>query len=169
MKTVAFLICLATIIIAGLTGCAKKESFSDIPEIGYLDFINVYDTSRYAIKGILSISFQDGNGDIGLDNRRDTLYPYQKNGPYYYNMVITYFEKQKGIFKQVDLEIPFSARIPPLVPGNINKAIKGTITDTLILNPNPVYDTIQFGVFIYDHALNKSNVITTPEIIVRKH
>ncbi len=167
MKNIAFIICLAVSIFTGLTGCTKKESFSDIPQIDFISFINVYDAGQFAKFGILTISYQDGNGDIGL-SESDTLSPYQKNGSYYYNFVITYYEKQKGIFKQIDLDIPFSARIPPLIPDDPNKAIKGTITDTLVLNPHPAYDTIKFGVFIYDRALNKSNVVTTPEIILRK-
>jgi len=167
MKNIAFRIYIAIGIFSGLTSCMKKESFSDIPQIGFLSFIKAYDTGQFAKSGILTISYQDGNGDIGLSDR-DTLSPYQKNGSYYYNLVIIYYEKQKGIFKQIDLDIPLSARIPPLTPDEPNQAIKGTITDTLVLNPHPVFDTIKFGVFIYDRALNKSNVVTTPEIILRK-
>jgi len=146
----------------------KKESFSDIPQIGFISFINEYDTGPFAKRGYLTISYQDGNGDIGLSDG-DTLSPYQKSGSYYYNLVIIYYEKQKGIFKQTNPFFPLSARIPLLTPDDPNQPIKGTITDTLTLNPHPVYDTIKFGVFIYDRALNKSNIVTTPEIILRKH
>ncbi len=127
----------------------------------------IYDTAQVVRTGILSISYQDGNGDIGL-NPSDTFPPYQRNGPYYYNYVITYFEKQNGVFKQVDLMIPFSLRIPVLTPNDPNKAIKGFIVDTIGLYPPPLHDTIKFEAFIYDRALNKSNVITTPEIILRR-
>jgi hypothetical protein len=167
MKNIGLLICLVTVIFAGLAGCSKKESFSDVPQIGFISFINVYGTGQFAENGILTISYQDGNGDIGLSDQ-DILPPFDSASPYYYNLIITYYEKQKGIFKQVDLAFPISARIPPLTPAGLNKAIKGTITDTLPLNPHPLYDTIQFVVFIYDRALNKSNVVTTPEIILRK-
>jgi len=168
IKYIAFLICLTTGLFTGLTGCIKKESFSDIPAIDFQNFFNVFDTGQFAKRGILTISYQDGNGDIGLSDG-DTLSPYQKNGSYYYNLVIIYYEKQKGIFKQTNPFFPLSARIPLLTPDDPNQPIKGTITDTLTLNPHPVYDTIKFGVFIYDRALNKSNIVTTPEIILRKH
>lgn len=167
MKKIAFLSCIAITALIGLSGCMKKESFSNIPAIDYQSYFNIFDTGQYAVRGILTITYQDGDGDIGL-YESDTVSPYQKSGPYYYNFVLTYFEKQKGTFRQVDLGIPFSARIPPLSPDNPNQPIKGTITDTLILNPHPVYDTIRFEVFIYDRALNKSNVVTTPEIILRR-
>jgi len=149
------------------SGCMKKQSYSDVPEIGFLGFEMIYDTAQVVRTGILSISYQDGNGDIGL-SPSDTFPPYQKNGPYYYNYVITYFEKQNGVFKQVDLTIPFSLRIPVLTPDDPDKAIKGFILDTIGLYPPPLHDTIKFEAFIYDRALNKSNVITTPEIILRR-
>ena len=70
--------------------------------------------------------------------------------------------------KDTTLTTPLRYRIPDLTPDDRNKAIKGIIVDTIPLNPNPVYDTIQFSMFIYDRALHKSNVVFTPEIIVRR-
>lgn len=153
--------------LAVFSGCMKKQSYPDIPAISLLGLELIYDTAQVVRTGILSISYQDGNGDIGL-NPPDTFPPYQRNGPYYYNYVFTYFEKQNGVFKQVDLLIPFSLRIPVLTPNDPNKAIKGFIMDTIGLYPPPLHDTIKFEAFIYDRALNKSNVITTPEIILRR-
>ena len=152
--------------LAVFSGCMKKQSYPDTPEISFLGFEMIYDTAQVVRMGILSISYQDGTGDIGL-NPSDTFPPYERNGSYYYNYVINYFEKQNGIFKQVDLAIPFSLRIPVLTPNDPNKAIKGFIVDTIGLYPPPLHDTIKFEAFIYDRALNKSNVITTPEIILR--
>jgi len=149
------------------SSCMKQESYSDIPEIEYLGYYNVFDTGQYAKQGVLTIGFKDGNGDIGLAVG-DTNFPFNKEGDYYYNFVIGYFEKQQGVFVKVDLNPSFSARIPILNAEEPGRAIKGFITDTLILNPKPVYDTIRFDVFIYDRALNKSNVVTTPEIIVSR-
>jgi len=168
MKSTGFL--LGAVSLGGLlwmTGCIKQEKFPDVPEIGFQSYFNIYDTGQYAIKGVLTISFQDGNGDIGLENR-DTLPPYDRSGPYYYNYIISYFEKQNGQFVKIDLDPPFSYRIPVLSPFYPGKAIKGIITDTLDLNPAPLFDTIRLEAFIYDRALNKSNVITTPEIILKR-
>ena len=153
--------------ILALSGCIKKESYPDVPEIGYESFLLVFDTGQFAKQGIFTISFKDGNGDIGLRSR-DTFPPFNKQGSYYYNYILNYFEKQNGVFTQVDLDPPFNARIPYLTPDDPNKAIKGLITDTLDLNPHPLFDTIKFEAYIYDRALNKSNIISTPEIILRK-
>lgn len=161
---------LTFIIIPGIlfiTGCLKKESFSDIPAIELVGFTEVFDTGQYAVKGIITVSFQDGDGDIGL-NTGDTLPPYHKGGKYYYNFVVTYFEKRNGIYDTVPLDPPYSARIPVLTPDNPNKAIKGLITDTLILNPVPEFDTVRFTVMIYDRRLNPSNMVSTSDIILKK-
>jgi len=81
----------------------KQEHYPDTPQIEFLSYTNVFDTGRFAVKGILNISFQDGNGDIGFLSDGDTFPPFQPNGPYYYNYVIMYFEKQNGVYKQIDL------------------------------------------------------------------
>ena len=149
------------------SSCMKKESFSDIPQIEFAGWTSVYDTGLFAKRGILAITFKDGNGDIGL-NPGDTLPPFNKEGDYYYNYLISYFEKQSGTYVKIDLDPPFSARIPVLTPDDLKKAIKGFIVDTLQMNPHPLFDTIRFELCIYDRALHQSNVVTTPDIILRR-
>ena len=68
----------------------------------------------------------------------------------------------------MDLNPTFNARIPILTPDDNIKAIKGIIVDTLPLNPKPAYDTIRLKFFIYDRALNQSNIDSTPPIILRR-
>jgi len=150
-----------------LPSCIKQEEFSDIPEISYRQFETVFDTGQFAVRGILTFDFQDGNGDIGLDPG-DTFAPYDRGGDYYYNLVIRYFEKRDSVYVEVVLEPPFSARIPVLNPDYPGKAIKGFIADTMAMNPAPAYDTIRLEFFIYDRALNMSNVLTTPDIVLRQ-
>ena len=150
--------------------CIKEEKYSDIPEIRYQQFTLVYanDTVAYPFRGILSIYFQDGDGDIGL-RAKDTLPPFNKDGDYYYNYVIRYFEKRDSAgYTEVILNPPYSARLPILNQGYEGKPIKGVIVDTLELDPHPEFDTIRFELFIYDRALNKSNVLVTPVIALRR-
>ncbi len=150
-----------------LGSCMKKEVYPDIPEIAFERFTTEFDTGMYARRGYLTISFKDGNGDIGLrpDQKEP---PFDTGSIYYYNYVIDYYEKQQGTFVKIELDPPYNARIPYLTPDDPNKAIKGIIVDTLTLNPRPVYDTIKFKFFIYDRALNKSNVDSTPPIILKR-
>ena len=149
------------------SSCMKKEVFPDIPQIAFQGFTTQFDTGIYAKRGFLAISFKDGNGDIGLrPNQKEP--PFDTGSIYYYNYIIDYYEKQNGVFIKVALDPPYNARIPYLTPDDPNKAIKGIIVDTLLLNPMPVYDTVKFKFFIYDRALNKSNVDSTPPIILKK-
>jgi hypothetical protein len=150
-----------------LSSCMKKETYPDVPEIAFQSFTTQFDTGLYAKRGFLTISFKDGNGDIGLRTDQ-TSPPFDSGSIYYYNYIIDYYEKQHGKFVKIDLDPSYNARIPYLTPTDPNKAIKGIIVDTLILNPIPVYDTVKFKFYIYDRALNKSNVDSTPPIILRR-
>ena len=166
-QTSFFFILFPVLMLAGASGCMKKQSFPDTPAISLLSFEMFYDTARVARTGIMTISYQDGNGDIGL-SPGDTFSPFQPKGPYYYNYVINVFEKENGVFTPLVLAFPLSLRIPVLTPDDPNKAISGYIVDTIPLYPPPPHDTLKFEAFLYDRALNKSNVITTPEIILRR-
>jgi len=152
-----------------LSGCIKEEEYSHIPEISYEGIQLVYanDSAVFPSRGIIVISFQDGDGDLGLDND-ETSPPYDSASGYYYNYVIRYFEKHDTGYVEPLLATPFSTRIPVLNQGYEGKPLKGTIVDTLVMDPSPDYDTIRFELFIYDRALNKSNVLTTPDIVLRR-
>jgi hypothetical protein len=158
-------------IILGLVliiGCRKEEKYPLEPVITFEGFVFLQDSQTGEINtGLLRIGYTDGDGDIGLD-QGDTMFPYQKSGEYYYNFIIRYFEQQQGEFVEVNPDSStFNARIPPLIPKNQTEAIKGVIEDEVFIN-NPLsdYDTIKFEVQLIDRALNKSNVVSTPPIIL---
>lgn len=146
-------------------GCMKKESFPVTPYIEFRGFSSLFDTGFYAKKGILTIYFTDGDGDLGYGDD-DTYPPFDSTGAYYYNFVVDLFGMKNGVFEHVSTAMPLSSRIPKLTTET-NKAIKGTINDTIPLFPLS-YDTIRFDVYITDRALHKSNIISTPPIILKK-
>lgn len=154
-------------VILWLSSCMKEEKFSDIPQIAFENFTLEFDTGMFASRGYLTISFKDGDGDIGLRTDQKEP-PYNPGSPYYYNYIIDYYERRNGTFVKVDLNPSFNARIPYLTPTDLNKAIKGFIVDTLDLNPAPAHDTVKFKFFIYDRALHQSNTDSTPPIILRR-
>jgi len=168
---------LLIILIAVSGSCRKVEKFPPVPKIEYQDFTRIYnpDLDIYD-RGVLHFTFEDGDGDIGL-NSGDTFPPYNSDSKYHYNLIITYFEMQNGEIKEVPIlwfnpqteqydTLTLSARIPNLTPEGINKAISGDIFDTLfIYNFNSSFDTIKFDAYIVDRALNESNSISTPLII----
>ncbi len=160
--------------------CRKLEEYPLEPQIGFHDFVLLIDQQTGDINtGLLMISYQDGDGDIGLADG-DTLFPFNRDGEFHYNLIVRYFEQQYGNFVEVPLVSfndqtqtfdtnTFNTRIPPLLPDGQQKAIKGIIEYELFVN-NPLsdFDTIQYKVKLIDRALNISNEVTTPPIVRRR-
>ncbi len=173
------------LILVGIMGialfsCRKFEEYPIEPVIKFDHFSLLLNTQTGKTdRGVLAISYTDGDGDLGLRSR-DTFVPFNHGSEYYYNFLIKYFEKQNGVFVEVPIlswnpeeqkfdTITFNSRFPYLTPDHGNKAIKGIIQDTVYVNnPLSAFDTIKFKVSIYDRALNLSNEVETPEIIVVK-
>ena len=146
------------LITACFQSCSKKEEYPIIPEIEFLGMTKLYDPvlQRYD-RGVLAISFKDGDGDIGL-------FDFQTAPPYDYNFFVKYFELQNGSEIRVIINDSsfFNARIPVLTPDGSVKAIKGEIEDTLnIFNMFSPFDTIKFDVYLVDRELHKSNTVST--------
>ncbi|HRY97561.1 MAG TPA: hypothetical protein P5550_00750 [Bacteroidales bacterium] len=151
-----------------LSSCIKKEEYPDIPRLFFKEFVKIDNGLGYDDQGILTITFTDGDGNIGLA-AGDTFPPFNPSSPYYYNFFITYFEKQQG--QWVEVEIPFTnnARIPLLNDDDIAKPLKGDVSIELYINNfSSSFDTIRFQAYLTDRDLNHSDTITTPEIIIRK-
>lgn len=152
-----------------LAGCKEEQIFPVEPYIEYISFTKIQNSQGIDEKGILKLSFTDGDGDIGLSDD-DTEPPFDSSSIYYSNFFITYFEKQKGEYKEIVVPIPFNSRIPIINPSGKSRSIRGELEIELYINnPFTVYDTIKFDCFIVDRALHHSNTISTPEIIVKKH
>ena len=153
--------------------CSKQVEYSIIPAIEFKEFkVLKYYNSTHDSALVIVISFVDGDGDLGL-GQADTIAPYNSGSVFYNNFYARYFEKVNGQFIQVRPEIGgipygdtirFAFRYPDLRTETNNKALKGEIeislTDVIPVKSH----TIKFNLFIYDRALNKSNVLETPEI-----
>jgi hypothetical protein len=145
--------------------CRKFVDYPPTPEISFSDFkVVVTQSGGFTGKGRLYISYRDGDGDIGLE-QGDTLVPFHVGGDFYYNLIIRFSERRNGqMVERTDLN--FSARIPPLIPKNQKRSIKGIIEYELdVYNPTSPYDTIQFHIRLADRALHLSNEVVTPLII----
>jgi hypothetical protein len=154
-------------------GCRKYDSYPIVPHIELNSFQKFADSLGIDQVGVIGLSFTDGDGDIGLNADQNT-------GVFQFDLFIKYFEKQKGTFKEVIITTTntltgkpdtlwFNGRIPYITPVGKSKAISGEITDTLFINNfiSP-YDTIKYQIYIQDRALNKSNIVETPEIVINK-
>lgn len=149
---------------ASLGSCRKFEEYPPEPEIAFNDLVFLVNTETgIGEKGILSISYRDGDGDIGLE-QGDTIPPYNPGGDFYYNLIITLSELQNGVF--VEMPYNFSARIPPLLPKDQKKSIKGIIENEIpIYDPASTFDTIRFNIRLVDRQLNISNEVITPAFV----
>lgn len=149
--------------------CIKEEQYPIEPVIKYESFGALKDENDKDSLGVLTITYTDGDGDIGLQ-------PYETVDPYRYNYYLRFFQKHNDeIFeiKPADTNVTFNGRIPVLTPTGRNKNIKGQISmfmDLYYARPLFKNDTIdiKFEVYIKDRALHTSNIVETPFFTIYK-
>lgn len=174
IKLTVFLLLMAGIV---SVSCRRIDEYPPEPSIEFSEFEKIYNpTDSIYDRGILKFEYTDGNGDLGLETG-DTFPPFNFGSKYYYNLIIGYHELRNGVETEVPLTffnpttqefdtISLSARIPLLVPKNVERSISGEIFDTLFMyNYNSNFDTLFFTFYIVDRALNESNVEKTPYIV----
>jgi hypothetical protein len=149
--------------------CKREENFSNIPVITFKSLEKIDDNTGIDNKAWLKIEFTDGDGDIGLDDK-DTFPPFDSKSIYKDNLFIKFFEKRKGVRTEVILPLSMNVRIKPnITPTGQNKSLKGIIETAVYLNNvTSSYDTVSYDVYLVDRELHKSNVISTPDIVVKK-
>jgi hypothetical protein len=154
-------------IVAGLTSCIKEEQYPIIPHIEFGGFATAKDITGKDSLGAISISYTDGDGNIGLF-AWDTVEPKKYN---FYLKFMELVNNELVEVKPVDSTLTFNARIPLLTPVGRNKNIKGDITMYLELyfaRQILKSDTIAFEIYIRDRDLNNSNVIETPLFLIER-
>lgn len=163
--------------------CQKPVEYPIEPRIAYEGFAYLINAdSTFTGEGIISFSYTDGDGDLGLDDS-DTLPPFGFHDTHYYNMVVDYLRCVNGVFVKTPLLSPhvptnpadtlvlydtvtFNARFKRLRDSEEPKAISGTMDYKLtVQNPFSPNDTVKFEIYILDRALHESNVIQTEPII----
>ncbi len=158
---------LAFVLAVASFGCRREPKYSVVPHIEFVSLEKIDNGTGHDSQAELTIRFQDGDGDIGLDETdRDPVFAV--DSPYYYNFFIILCEKQHGEWVELELPTPLHARVPHL-SNDVPESIEGTLSiDTYINNPTSPYDTVRLTCWLVDRALHHSDTITTPEIIVKK-
>ena len=154
-------------IVAGLTSCIKEEQYPIIPHIEFGGFATAKDITGKDSLGAITISYTDGDGNIGLF-AWDTVEPKKYN---FYLKFMELVNNELVEVKPVDSTLTFNARIPLLTPVGRNKNIKGDITMYLELyfaRQILKSDTIAFEIYIRDRDLNNSNVVETPLFLIER-
>lgn len=156
-------------LITVLFSCEPEDKYPIIPHIQYVALEKIANDYGYDYKAILKFYFEDGDGDLGLDDTTEDMQPpFDNSSIYHYNFFISYYEKQNGTFVKVDLPAEQNARIPRLSTSS-SESIDGEIAIEIFINNfTSTYDTVRFEFFIVDRALHHSNTVTTPEIIINK-
>jgi len=163
MKRVA-LIFIAIIFV--VVSCKKIEEYPDTPQITGItysikDTVDVLD--NHVKKLILELSVIDGDGDLGLFDS-DTVSPGDTSKVYIYQ-----YNRINGIYVPEEVEENRFYRIPFSQPAGQNKTLKCRILiDMEYQVMDNFSDTLKYECFIIDRAWHKSNVITSPEIVIDK-
>jgi hypothetical protein len=153
-------------LLAGLTGCIKEEQYPLKPVIEYGGLKAIKDISGKDSIILVTISYTDGDGNIGLPDG-DTI-PLKYN---YYTKLFQYINKELVEFKPVNEAITFDARIPVLTPPGKNKNIKGEITrsfEIYFARQLLQSDTLALEIYIKDRTLLESNVVMTPMFVIKR-
>lgn len=142
----------------GIFACVKKTNYPIIPEISYNAFYPYVGDSAD-----INIKFTDGDGDIGVGPSDSTRTMWVN---YYYKDTVT--NKYVGFYNNLTndtLKTPYVVRSPK--DSYTGKPISGEIIIKLQqYRHSRKIKHIKYVVYLYDKAGHKSNVITTPELVV---
>jgi hypothetical protein len=161
--SISFLISLLAVM--NLSSCREVTQYSEIPEISFkriftTDTVDILGNQVKKVK--LTFSVIDGDGDVGL-RESDTIAPYINE--FQYNFYSLLFGKTNGIFEKS--ELPDANYRIPYVEVEEGKSYKADIDVTFQYQIILIeFDSIRLDFFIYDRALNKSNIASTPVIIL---
>ena len=160
-------IILILILAVATIGCRHQQKYPVEPHIKFVSLEKIDNGTGHDSQAELTIYFQDGDGDIGLDGT-DKNPVFSVDSPYYYNFFINLYERQNGEWVMMELPTPLHARIPHL-SDEVPESIEGNLSIiTYINNPYSPYDTIRLSCWLVDRALHHSDTLITPEIILNK-
>jgi len=145
-------------LIAGFFACVKKKTYSQNPEIEFKSFLPFSGDSADMV-----IGFSDGDGDIGAKTGDTTKNLYLN---YYYKDSIT----QKYVaffdaFNNDSLRTGYTIRKPS--DSYEGKSISGEVSVRISkYRHSKKIKAIKYVMYMYDNKGNKSNIITSPELLV---
>ncbi|HKC69656.1 MAG TPA: hypothetical protein VKG26_15570 [Bacteroidia bacterium] len=174
------LFCFSLVFALAAWSCKKETTPAPAPPI--ITFGSF--TTSDATNGIITINFSDADGDMGL-NQSDTSNQYARGTVGYYDFYMRYYcwaptqNKYIPFYYSYGNHNPyqdssiFTYRIPYITNNTKSKSLNGQIVVNLFqykpgsgpyLQDTTLCDlnNLRYDIWIYDRALHKSNVITTP-------
>ena len=168
MKKVSVLIVFS--VMALVTACYKEISFDVIPYIEFSDLRKEIRLDQFSGSKkdsvILTIKFQDGDGDLGL-NEEEKKAAVEKQD---FNYIIRIFRKKNGVFTEVPQEVPYSGFFPRLKSDNKKGPIEGKLDYSLVYFQDftPKKDSLKYQITIKDRSGNVSNTIESKVIVLNE-
>ncbi len=160
-----------------LSSCLTEPKFSFVPRIDFREIrlIPTKGTGLLGNKGdsvIISIHFEDGDGNLGLTQEQiKDLSPWKEGQK---NYVVKTLVKNGNIWelrkdnsgKLVDNSgYFFPLKLPTDKPG----PIEGTLDYSMVFYPTTLLkDSIKFDIYIIDDKQNASAPITTTPVLIRR-
>lgn len=137
------------------SSCLQGTKYPVEPDIKFISatFVDSVEPQlgNPAFIGVITFSFTDGDGDIGVPDGDTTI-----------NMFVSQIGIKNGEW-QTPEDLDYT--IPYITPDGQNKSLKGEIDiDIMIISAFFPYDSIIYEIYIEDRNENTSNIITTPII-----
>lgn len=158
------------LVTVAFSGCYKEPEFSATPSIEFDDISKAIRIDQFTGANkdsvTISIKFQDGDGDLGLNNEEIAAAQLIED----YNYVVRVFRKERGNFVEFEPFIPYSGFFFRLNNDDKPSPIEGTL-DYSIDFPHPFTpkrDSVQFQIYLKDRAGNISNTIETETIVLNE-
>jgi hypothetical protein len=169
---------------AGLTSCLNEPSYPNTPEIGFesirLQRFTVPSSTVPIDSVYITVNFQDGDGDLGLNTVEAQSAPYGSKDRAAVNYINTAFIKNVNAGGRFDSARYFFNYLPKrdlyslfdhLSPTTDNRKapLRGTLTRAYgfyLGSPYLPGQEIKFRVSIYDRALNHSNEVETTSLVI---
>lgn len=129
-----------------LSACGKLTEISEIPEIAF-ESVSPNVVTEYQDSLYFTISYRDGNGDLGQNNTDEN------------NLFIQDSRNQ----------VTYGFRIQQLAPDNADIAIQGnlnvTLPNTAIINGG-TSESVSYTIWVVDRAGNESNRVNSSTVTV---
>lgn len=130
----------------GITSCNTGTGISEVPEISFESVVpNV--VTEYQDSLYFTISYRDGDGDLGQNNTDDD------------NLFI----------QDSRNDVTYGFRIQQLAPDNAEIAIQGninvTLPNTAIINGG-ASESVTYTIWVIDRAGNESNKVSSSTVTV---
>lgn len=154
-----------------LTGCFEIPDYPATPEIEFTKITSEprleQQTGAYKDSVVISISYKDGDGDLGyMQWEMDSLSKLSTG----YNFLVKQLRRVNGKYVEYKPEESLSGyfqHISPDKPGPIEGVIHYSGVQIFHSFYPFARDTVKFEIYIKDRAGNISNTITTDSVLVR--